>query len=541
MITTVSSNEFNTFFESIYTVDDGHLPEIAPDTSPGIIDVVVTEEGIFHLLNNVDPKKCPGADAIHNEFLRRYAEWISKYLFIIFKVSLRYGVLPMQWKVGKIIPIHKSGDRNNPSNYRPVSLTSTCSKLLEHIMFSHMIQYLDNHNILTPFQHGFRKSLSTSTQLIELVHELANRINDRGQTDLIFLDLSKAFDRVSHPKLLLKLSAIFKNDQLITWMTSYLSNRSQYVCLEDGTSSLLPVTSGVPQGSVLGPLLFLIYINDIVKDVQVPVKLFADDCVIYSEIKSPQDQVALNEALLKIKEWSDKWQMKINNDKTVAMTITWKKNPLKYCYSIDAIPIKFVDHYKYLGVTITSKLLWNQHIDDITNKARAKLYTLRRTLKFADNETKKTAYQSIVRPILEYAHTVWYPHTAEGISKLESVQRLAGRFIFNKFRYSVSASSLLEQANIPPLEVRAKIDRLRNLYSFINGIFNVSSDRYIQFSSSGSARLNHTRAIKQYPLKHDVFKYSFFPRAISEWNSLTNEIVTLPSLDIFVEAIASAT
>lgn len=185
-------------------------------------------------------------------------------------------------------------------NYRPISLLSTCSKLLEHIVSKHLSDYLETHNLLSPAQHGFRKGLSTITQLVELVHNISETINSRGQMDLIFLDFSKAFDKVSHPKLLSIIHAFFKNPNITHWFESYLHSREQYVEIGGYKSSPLPVVSGVPQGSVLGPLLFLIFINDITMCTSVPLRLFADDCVLYNRIKSTDDQMNLQAGLQKM-------------------------------------------------------------------------------------------------------------------------------------------------------------------------------------------------------------------------------------------------
>lgn len=179
--------------------------------------------------------------------------------------------------------MHKNGDKACIANYRPISLISTTCKLLEHIIHKHLIKFLDEHNILTTAQHGFRRGYSTKKKLVESVHDFSQAINEGKQTDVIFMDFHKAFDKASHAKLLHKLGYIIRNEKMLTWIKAYLFNRNQFVVLNGACSGKVTVDSGVPQGSVLGPLLFLLFINDIVTDLSVPVKLYADDCVLYEK------------------------------------------------------------------------------------------------------------------------------------------------------------------------------------------------------------------------------------------------------------------
>lgn len=240
------SHTFNSFFSSVFTRDNGVLPDFTDESvRPPFDDIKIDEQGVFNLLLNINTKKSTGPDGIPNEFLKRYAEWVSKFLTIIFQASINQCSFPRAWKRAKIIPIHKSGSKSEVTNYRPISLISTCSKLLEHIVSKHLLCYLNDYHILNKCQHGFRQGFSTVTQLIETVHDLSYTINSRSQTDIIFLDLAKAFDKVSHPKLLLKINTLFRNPRLSEWFSSYLSHREQFVEYESFQSSFSPVESGV--------------------------------------------------------------------------------------------------------------------------------------------------------------------------------------------------------------------------------------------------------------------------------------------------------
>lgn len=257
--------------------------------------------------------------------MKRYAEAVCKYLFLIFSKSLNDCQVPSEWKIAKILPIHKSGDSSCPSNYRPISITCTSCKILEHIILKSLTEYVEKNAVLHSNQHGFRRGLSTVTQLVETLHDLANGINEQSQVDVIFLDLSKAFDRVSHPKLILKLTRILGNGPMTKWIESYLTDRYQFVQYGAHVSETVPVLSGVPQGSVLAPMLFLLFINDVADVSDVKIRLFADDCILYQRIDTHQDQLKLSNSLQKVETWCREWQMEINIEKTVAMSITKKK------------------------------------------------------------------------------------------------------------------------------------------------------------------------------------------------------------------------
>lgn len=528
---------FNNYFQSVFTDDNRITPTIIPIVAKPIEPLVISDEGIFNLLLNLDPKKACGPDDIANNFLLRYAEWCSKYLGIIYRKSVQTAKLPSEWKVAKVIPIHKSGDTAVPSNFRPISLTSTSCKILEHIILKHLTVFLENNNLLSPHQHGFRKGLSTVTQLTEVVHDLALCINNRSQTDIILLDLSKAFDRVCHTKLISKLENTIGGGEITNWVKDFISDRQQFVVYEGALSGTASVKSGVPQGSVLGPLLFLIYINDITADIDCKIRLFADDCVIYREIKDSDDHKALNSSLEKIAHWCEEWQMSINLTKTVCMTVTRKKAPSEFTYTINNTPLQRVTLQKYLGVTLTSDLRWEAHINNVTAAALRKLIFLRRRLPLAPTQTRLLTYTTFVRPILEYANTVWFLQYATHIARLERVQRKAVRFIYNKYKCTDSPTNLLESCGLPTLATRAKLARLKFLHNLLHNRSRIDASKYISLAESRELRHKHAFTITEYTLNNDCFKHSFFPLSIREWNSLDSSITSIQSLSEFTSKI----
>lgn len=538
-----TADHFNSYFQSVFTADNGLLQrdQFRPSGVDTPLDTpFISQAGVLSLLLNLDEKKSTGPDDIPNAFLKRYAEPVSKFLQLIYLKSLRVGHLPADWKLAKIIPVHKSGDTFSPANYRPISLTCTSCKILEHIILKYLTEFVESHNILHSNQHGFRSGLSTVTQLVETLHDFAKDVNSQLQTDVIFMDFSKAFDRVSHLKLNYKLRCLLGEGPLTRWIEDYLSDRYQYVQYNAHVSDTVPVLSGVPQGSVLAPMLFLLYINDITKHVDVNIRLFADDCVLYHTIKTEDDQTKLSNSLYKVSQWCSDWQMVLNAEKTVYMNITNKKSTLTFPYSINGTPLRNVSQYKYLGVTISSDLSWNAHVQQISKKAMNKLFFLKRSLAGSTFETRSLAYTSLIRPTLEYASITWFPHTKYNIAALERVQRKAVRFIFNRYRRSDSPTELLRQAGLTTLSNRARVHRLKFLYLLLKNNFKINPRSFVTYSSARETRHKHKFTLEEFRPTNNVFRFSFFPRVVRDWNALDEITVTQPTLELFSELVERA-
>ena len=300
------ATSFNSQFSSVFTTEDTKtIPDLGPPKYPAANHINVTTEGVSKSLKSLKTQKATGPDQISARILKDLAVEISPILSHIFQQSLNTGDVPSDWRVANITPIYKKGDRTAPANYRLVSITSICSKTIEHIIFSHVMDHYESNNILADVQHGFRPGRSCETQLIITSHDLVKSLDNREQVDAVVLDFSKAFDRVPHQRLLRKLHHYGIQNSLLLWMENFLTRRSQRVVVDGTASDWSPVTSGVPQETVLGPLLFLSFINDLPSDITSTLRLCADDCLTYRSIASINDSVALQKDLNTLQQWAE--------------------------------------------------------------------------------------------------------------------------------------------------------------------------------------------------------------------------------------------
>ena len=533
----------NSKFQSVFNKENcDTMPVLESPPTQSMPSIKVTVEGVLKLLKELKQQKAPGPDGITPKILKECADSIAPLLQQIFQKSLDTGVLPEDWQRANISPIFKKGNRSDPANYRPISLTSIPCKILEHIIHTNIMSHLEKYHVLNNEQHGFRKGRSCETQLALTVNDLARILDDQGQADVIIMDFSKAFDLVPHQRLLLKLKHFGISGMLLDWMTNFLTKRTQKVVLDGESSSPITVTSGVPQGTVLGPLLFILYLNDLPVGIKSQVRLLADDCILYREIKSLDDSKKLQEDINTLCSWESTWQMRFNVAKCYAMHITHKKKLLPTLYKMNDSLLETVDSHTYLGVEINNKLSWAEHISKTTSKANSVLGLLRRNLYSCSSKVKETAYTTLVRPKLEYCSSIWDPYHQEHKNRLEAVQRRAARFVCNDHRRKSSVSSMIADLNWKSLEERRSIARLTLLYKSVHHTVAVDTDQYrtnlsrsmISTRKSSSISFTHPTARK------NCYRYSFMPRTFVEWNLLPSQVREAPSVDSFKARLSSA-
>ena len=400
------------------------------------------------------------------------------------------------------------------------------------------MKHLDANNILDDRQHGFRKRRSCETQLHITTHDLASILNRHSQADVAVLDFSKAFDKVSHSRLMLKLKHCNLHPDAVGWIGSFLAGRTQRVVVDGYTSDECPVTSGVPQGSVLGPILFLIFINDIASSIQSSIRLFADDCLLYRQIDSIQDQQTLQQDLSTLVDWAKTWGMSFNVKKCNVLTITRRtKKKRSYTYKMSGEKVEGIRDTKYLGITLNSKLTWDTHISKISSEANRMLGLLRRNLKYSPKHIKEAAYKSYVRPKTEYCATIWDPHTKKDSTKIEMVQHRAARFVSNTphLRHAdhhASITNVISALGWEPLAERRRKNRLIFLYKISNGLVEVPQMYHPQLRTTQPPKGN--QHLYQRPASEvEAYANSFLPKTIVDWNSLNRTTAAATSLEEF--------
>ena len=533
----ILNRQFQSVFGSGQTYSQEEFHEkcrLPPRDFPTLDKVNINIHGVKKLISNLKPGKAPGPDNISPRILKELANELAPALTIIFQSSVNTGTLPADWKTAHVTPVFKKGEQYNPANYRPVSLTSVCCKMLEHILTSTIMNHLEHHGILCNQQHGFRMRRSCETQLLDFTNELFENMESGKQTDILVLDFAKAFDKVNHSLLTHKLNYYGIGGEINTWIADFLRDRKQAVVVSGERSDFIPVRSGVPQGSVLGPCLFLIYINDLPDILTTRSRLFADDTAVYNIVTSPAAQAHLQQDLNQLAAWEKRWDMSFHPGKCTTLPVTRCRNPLHFDYCLHGHILETVTSAKYLGVTICSDLSWDTHINHLCNKANKTLGFLRRNIKISSRKIKETAYKTFVRPILEYASSIWDPHTEQNTNKLEAVQRRAARFVMRRYHNTSSPTTMLEELKWPSLQDRRRTARLSMLYKIRNDLVSTQGIKASLSPAPPRRRRGHDQQLTIPQCRTQYRQQAFLPRTIRDWNELPQDAVEAKTIDTFV-------
>ena len=399
-------------------------PENEHQDVPTLENIIFTEKDIIEAINDVPVHSAPGPDKITSKFLKECKNEIAPALLIIWRTSLETGEIPDILKKQSIVPIYKKGSKAVPANYRPISLTSHITKLFERVLRKHIVAYLENNHILHKSQHGFRPGRSCLTQLLHHIDSILSILESNQNADVIYLDLSKAFDKVNHLILLHKLELTGITGKILNWLKNFLTNRTQQVVIDGATSNPAKVQSGVPQGTVLGPVLFIVYMNDLHNVIKNSLlKCFADDSKIIKSIQNLEDREKLIEDLEAVLQWTEDNSMKFNADKFQLLQ-HGRDNELKQPYNLPGDQIlEQSKTVKDLGINVAEDLKWRYHINILTNDATSFANWILRTIKSRETDVMLTMFKTYVLSRLEYTSPLWNPWLICDITKVEAVQR----------------------------------------------------------------------------------------------------------------------
>jgi hypothetical protein len=534
---------FSEHFGSAFTVDNGHMPKISSFVSENIkMDYVdFSPKIVYQKLKNLKPSTSFGPDGIPNFLLKQLAHILCVPLSYIFESSFTSSSLPKQWLQASVSPIFKKGSTSDANNYRPISLTCTSCRVMESIISSNIADYLNTNNLITPNQHGFLSKRSTCTNLLESTNDWNKALDRNLITDVVYIDFQKAFDSVPHPKLLKKLAMYGIKKNLLHWISAFLSNRYQRILVGNSLSSATNILSGVPQGSVLGPTLFLLYINDlpsIVKDLNCYLMLYADDIKLYSSFKDADYSHDLAVAIYRVYLWSKKWQLKVANDKCFTHRLAANSlcKDFNYNYQLGVHNLIWSAHPKDLGVTMDSNLNYNNHIANIVRASNIRGYLILKCFKSRDPRIIVKAFSTYVRPILEYCSPVWSPHRTELIKAVERVQRRFTKKITNLNNFSYF--NRLKILGLELLEIRRIKQDLLTCYKILNNLVCLNTSSFFLNNNYIYTR-GHKFKLRKLKCKLDVRKYSFSLRVVNIWNNLPSNVVNAKSIDSFKNEINS--
>jgi hypothetical protein len=391
-------------FRNNYSVDNGYLPSMEKRTLSEFSRVYFTPSLVRRVIKKLKIRTKGGPDEIPPIFFKNCCDELSYPLALFFAFCFENSILPAVWLKSFITPIFKKGSSSDPNNYRPISLTCTMCKIMECIIKDQLVQYLTYKGLISKHQHAFIKNHSTATNILESINDWLVSIKSPNCTDVVYIDFSKAFDSTVISKLLLKLECYGISGLLLSWIRCFLSDRTQCVVVDRCQSSFSEVISGVPQGSVLGPILFLLFINDIdcVCCGDAKLQLFADDAKIYSSINIDRVSVSLQQSLDNLCNWASDWQLVINIRKCVVLSVCSKPLLTDHIYFINGIAVTHHNSYSDLGITLCHNLSFNDHINSTVSRARQRVGILFRGFTSRSCDILRRAFITYVRPIVEY-------------------------------------------------------------------------------------------------------------------------------------------
>ena len=514
------------YFEKVYKRDDGRLPaelEMSYST-PQLDDIYVSGDEVLKILQGLKVTKSAGSDGLHPAIIKPLAKVLVSSVTELYGESLGAGKIPQDWRTATVVAIHKGGDRKSPGNYRPVSLTSILCKGLETLVRNRICEHVTRHRLISPTQHGFLKKRSCLSNLLAFLDEVTRRIDEGQRVEVCYLDFRKAFDSVNHRLLIMKLKWFGLPESLLVWIEDFLSFRSYRVRVGEAMSSEGLVFSGVPQGSVLGPILFLLYINDLVKDLSIPAFIFADDVKLVNS--GPTERLEAD--LSKVIKWSQNWDLYLNADKCCVLNTTGQ--PVQVTMTQGPTEFTRVAQMRDLGILVSEDFKPGVQCRAAARKARGKLFELKATLSTRKAEVFIPLYKAMVRPHLEYCVQAWAPYLKKDIECIERVQRLATRMVSGL--RGRNYKERLESLDLFSMERRRIRGDLIETFKIMKGLAGLDAKGLFTRALVDSTR-GHALKLSKPRNQLNVRANFFTSRVIDGWNKLPSDLINCQTVADF--------
>lgn len=517
-------------FAGVYTEEPaGALPGFSyPPTADSLSDVPFRIQDVEEILRSLDRSAASGPDDIPPIFLKECAGALAPILCALFRESLDSGTIPDVWRRAVVTPIHKKGSKHQLGNYRPISLTSTVCKVLERLVVKHVLNFARRTNIIPEQQHGFVPGRSITSNLLLCLEDWTKDLDVGRPVDVVYLDFSKAFDKVPHRRLLHKLQHLGIRGKLLAWIEAYLTGRTFQTRIGQTLSSPKAAPSGVPQGSVLGPLLFILYSSDLHQLTTSRHQTYADDNKIYGNPQTHGDSIQRD--LDNLACWSQTWLIPLNPGKCSVLHLG--KQELKRVYHLDGMPLSPTTSQVDLGVTITDNLKWGTHIAGVVKKVNSLLYRIRKAFVEIDPGLMKTIITTYVLPVIEFGSTTWAPYLRQDTVALERTLRRASK-IPRSLR-ALSYEDRLRHLQLNSLEDRRRFADLTDTYRILRGLYDAPalSSIFLRAQTRRNLRghawkLNLGRSFKQQR------RHSLGNRVVFDWNSLPADVVDADNIAAF--------
>ena len=536
---------FNEYFSSVFTRCNDDSPAKEQSGTTEISDVEINEKIVLDQIGRLREYSAPGPDKVANKLIIELKSELAKPLAVLFRKLLNESRIPNDWRLSNVTPVYKKGSKSDPGNYRPVSLTSNVCKLMERVINVQLGDFL-NKNVIENSQHGFRKGRSCQTNLIKFNDQVGAWLDEGKSVDILYLDFAKAFDKVDHERLLVKLEAEGVKGKLWAWIKDWLANRYQRIVVDGESSEWLPVDSGTPQGTVLAGPLFTVYVKDIDEAIRTFLRKFADDTKLARIIESINDAILFQQDIDSLVEWAIKWAMVFNELKCKVMHLG-RNNP-KTVYTMNGVALSETEEERDLGVIVSGTFKPSVQCEMAAKKANQVLGLINRSFHYRTKDTLVPLFKSLVRPKLEFSAAAWNPYLEKDIECLEKVQRRLIRSLSNV--RGATYEEKLRDAGLTSLRDRRERGDLIETFKTLNGFNNVKKHNWFEIPEQqarhatrsttavgNDGEIENRISLNRERAKTELRNHSFRFRAARAWNELPDNVRNAKTVNGFKNAL----